>query len=109
VLSKALEDLEDVSQRCLKTAGCDTTGVLTNYETLLEVADLGPTTRWSARRTGTNRPSPTTSFAGAGELAGGAAQHQAAQRRPCLRQDGRDEPGRAGGDPAVADLRSAAS
>jgi hypothetical protein len=24
VLSKALEDLEEVSQRCLKTKGCDT-------------------------------------------------------------------------------------
>jgi membrane-bound lytic murein transglycosylase D len=42
VLSKALEDLEDVSQRCLKTRGCDTTRVLTNYETLLKSADLGP-------------------------------------------------------------------
>jgi membrane-bound lytic murein transglycosylase D len=43
VLSKALEDLEDVSQRCLKSKGCDTTRVLTNYETLLKSADLGPT------------------------------------------------------------------
>ena len=41
-LSKALEDLEDVSQRCLKAKGCDTTRVLTNYETLLKSADLGP-------------------------------------------------------------------
>ena len=42
VLSKALEDLEEVSQRCLKTKGCDTTRVLTSYETLLKSADLGP-------------------------------------------------------------------
>jgi len=41
-LSKALEDLEDLSQRCLKSKGCDTTRVLTNYETLLKSADLGP-------------------------------------------------------------------
>jgi len=42
VLSKALEDLEEVAQRCLKTRGCDTTRVLTSYETLLKSADLGP-------------------------------------------------------------------
>jgi membrane-bound lytic murein transglycosylase D len=42
VLSKALEDIEEVSQRCLKTRGCDTTRVITNYETLLKSADLGP-------------------------------------------------------------------
>ena len=42
VMSKALEDLEDVAQRCLKTKGCDTTRVITSYETLLKSADLGP-------------------------------------------------------------------
>ena len=42
VLSKALEDLEQVMQRCLKTKGCDTTRVITSYETLLKSADLGP-------------------------------------------------------------------
>jgi membrane-bound lytic murein transglycosylase D len=42
VLSKSLEDLEDLSQRCLKTRGCDSTRVITNYETLLKSADLGP-------------------------------------------------------------------
>jgi len=42
VLSKALEDLEEVTQRCLKTKGCDTTRVITSYETLLKSADLGP-------------------------------------------------------------------
>jgi membrane-bound lytic murein transglycosylase D len=42
VLSKALEDIEELSQRCLKTRGCDSTRVITNYETLLKSADLGP-------------------------------------------------------------------
>src|SRR5207342_3249045 len=42
VLSKALEDLEQVMQRCLKTKGCDTTRVISGYETLLKSADLGP-------------------------------------------------------------------
>jgi membrane-bound lytic murein transglycosylase D len=42
VMSKALEDLEDVAQRCLKTKGCDNTRVITSYETLLKSADLGP-------------------------------------------------------------------
>src|SRR5436190_20847708 len=41
-LSKALEDLEEVTQRCLKTKGCDNTRVITSYETLLKSADLGP-------------------------------------------------------------------
>jgi len=41
-LSKALEDLEEVTQRCLKTKGCDTTRVITSYETLLKSADIGP-------------------------------------------------------------------
>jgi membrane-bound lytic murein transglycosylase D len=42
VMSKALEDLEEVAQRCLKTKGCDSTRVITSYETLLKSADLGP-------------------------------------------------------------------
>jgi membrane-bound lytic murein transglycosylase D len=41
-MSKALEDLEDLSQRCLHAKGCDSTRVITNYETLLKSADLGP-------------------------------------------------------------------
>ena len=41
-LSKALEDLEEVTQRCLKTKGCDHTRVITSYETLLKSSDLGP-------------------------------------------------------------------
>ena len=42
VLSKALKDIEEVSQRCLRTKGCDSARVITNYETLLKSADLGP-------------------------------------------------------------------
>ncbi|MEO8161455.1 MAG: transglycosylase SLT domain-containing protein [Arenimonas sp.] len=42
VLSKALEDLEEIAQRCLRSKGCDTTRVITSYETLLKSADLGP-------------------------------------------------------------------
>lgn len=41
-MSKSLEDLEDISQRCLKQRGCDATRVITQYETLLKSADLGP-------------------------------------------------------------------
>jgi membrane-bound lytic murein transglycosylase D len=42
VLSKSLEDLEEVTQRCLKTKGCDHTRVITSYEALLKSSDLGP-------------------------------------------------------------------
>jgi membrane-bound lytic murein transglycosylase D len=42
VLSKALEDLEQVTQRCLRTKGCDTTRVIASYETLLKSSDIGP-------------------------------------------------------------------
>jgi membrane-bound lytic murein transglycosylase D len=42
VMSKALEDLEEIAQRCLHTKGCDSTRVITSYETLLKSADLGP-------------------------------------------------------------------
>jgi membrane-bound lytic murein transglycosylase D len=41
-MSRALEDLEDISQRCIRQRGCDTTRVITQYETLLKSADLGP-------------------------------------------------------------------
>jgi membrane-bound lytic murein transglycosylase D len=41
-MSKALEDLEDVAQRCLHAKSCDSTRVITHYETLLKSADLGP-------------------------------------------------------------------
>jgi membrane-bound lytic murein transglycosylase D len=45
VLSKALEDMEEVAQRCLATKGCDRTRVITSYEALLKSADLGPDER----------------------------------------------------------------
>ncbi len=41
-MSKSLEDLEDIAQRCLHQKGCDSTRVITQYETLLKSADLGP-------------------------------------------------------------------
>jgi hypothetical protein len=37
-MSKALEDLEEVSQRCLKTKGCDTTRV---HHQLRDAAEVG--------------------------------------------------------------------
>ena len=39
-MSKALEDLEDIAQQCLKRRGCDPTRVITQYETLLKSQDL---------------------------------------------------------------------
>jgi membrane-bound lytic murein transglycosylase D len=56
VLSKSLEDLEEVNHRCLRTKGCDTTRVLTNYETLLKSADLGPTDDIVGEDTGISDP-----------------------------------------------------
>lgn len=41
-MSKSLEDLEELAQRCLKQRGCDATRVITQYEVLLKAADLGP-------------------------------------------------------------------
>ena len=41
-MSKSLEDLEDIAQRCLHQKGCDSTRVITQYEALLKSADLGP-------------------------------------------------------------------
>ena len=41
-MSKALEDIEELAQRCLKQRGCETTRVITLYETLLKAQDLGP-------------------------------------------------------------------
>jgi membrane-bound lytic murein transglycosylase D len=40
LMSRALEDLEDLAQRCLKQRGCDSTRVITQYETLLKSQDL---------------------------------------------------------------------
>ncbi len=63
-MSKALEDLEDVAQRCLRSKGCDTTRVITQYETLLKSADLGPGTDmageedWSGNDDPDHLPSP---------------------------------------------------
>ena len=39
-MSKALEDLEEGAQRCLKQRGCDATRVITQYEVLLKSEDL---------------------------------------------------------------------
>jgi len=39
-MSKALEDLEDLAQQCLKQRGCETTRVITQYEVLLKSQDL---------------------------------------------------------------------
>ena len=41
-MGKALEDLEDLAQQCLKTRGCEPTRIFTTYETLLKEHDLGP-------------------------------------------------------------------
>ncbi len=41
-MSKSLEDLEDLAQKCVRQKGCDSTRVFTQYETLLKSADLGP-------------------------------------------------------------------
>jgi membrane-bound lytic murein transglycosylase D len=41
-MSKALEDLEDVASECFKLRGCESTKVITTYETLLKSHDLGP-------------------------------------------------------------------
>jgi membrane-bound lytic murein transglycosylase D len=40
-MSKSLEDLEDIARRCLQQKGCDSTKVITQYETLIKSADLG--------------------------------------------------------------------
>lgn len=39
-MAKALEDIEDLAQKCLKQRGCDATRVFTQYETLLKDQDL---------------------------------------------------------------------
>lgn len=39
-MSRALEDLEDLAQQCLKRRGCDSTRVITQYETLLKSQDM---------------------------------------------------------------------
>lgn len=39
-MSKALEDLEDLAQQCLRQRGCDTTRVITQYEVLIKSQDL---------------------------------------------------------------------
>ena len=39
-MSKALEDLEDVAQQCLKQRGCEATRVITQYEVLLKSQDM---------------------------------------------------------------------
>ena len=41
-MSRSLEDLEDLAQQCIKARGCETTRVITTYETLLKEHDLGP-------------------------------------------------------------------
>ena len=38
-MSKALEDIEDLAQACLKQRGCDTTRVLTVYEALIKARE----------------------------------------------------------------------
>lgn len=40
VMTKALEDIEDLAQTCLKQRGCDTTRVITVYEALIKSRDL---------------------------------------------------------------------
>ncbi len=40
LMSRALEDLEDLAQQCLKRRGCDSTRVITQYKTLLKAQDL---------------------------------------------------------------------
>jgi membrane-bound lytic murein transglycosylase D len=39
-MSRALEDLEDLAQQCLKRRGCESTRVLTQYEALLKSQDM---------------------------------------------------------------------
>jgi membrane-bound lytic murein transglycosylase D len=39
-MNKALEDLEDLAQQCLKQKGCDATRVITRYEALIKSQDL---------------------------------------------------------------------
>ena len=39
-MNRALEDLEDLAQQCLKLKGCDATRVFTQYETLIKSQDL---------------------------------------------------------------------
>ena len=39
-MSKALEDLEELAQKCLKQRGCESTRVITQYETLLKGQDM---------------------------------------------------------------------
>ncbi|MCX7042559.1 MAG: hypothetical protein NT117_07705 [Gammaproteobacteria bacterium] len=39
-LTKALEDLEDLAQQCIRLRGCDTTRVITQYEVLIKSQDL---------------------------------------------------------------------
>lgn len=39
-MNRALEDLEDLAQQCLKQKGCDATRVITQYETLIKSQDL---------------------------------------------------------------------
>ena len=39
-MTKALEDLEDLAQQCLRQRGCDTTRVITQYEVLIKSQDL---------------------------------------------------------------------
>jgi membrane-bound lytic murein transglycosylase D len=40
VMTKALEDLEDLAQACLKQRGCDTTRVITVYEAMVKARDV---------------------------------------------------------------------
>ena len=39
-MSRALEDLEDLAQQCLKRRGCESTRVITQYEALLKNQDM---------------------------------------------------------------------
>jgi membrane-bound lytic murein transglycosylase D len=39
-MTKALEDLEDLAQQCIRQRGCDTTRVITQYEVLIKSQDL---------------------------------------------------------------------
>jgi len=39
-MTKALEDLEDLAQKCLRQRGCDSTRVITQYEVLIKSQDL---------------------------------------------------------------------
>ena len=42
VMAKALEDIEDLANLCLKQRGCEATRVITTYENLLKTHDMGP-------------------------------------------------------------------